>query len=306
MKTTLKKILFISLLFSAAVPSAMQANSFLTKHPIAVGVGIAVGTAFVWKVLKEKKEARRRAANYDLWLAAKSNNIAKATQALANGAEVDQQDNDGKTALMEAAWRGNSKIVKLLLATNKVDVNQQDNNGETALMGASGSCYFPEVVIILLESGVVRLSEVVKLLLATNKVDINQQDNNGKTALMEAVNCGYSKIVKLLLATKKVDINQQDYNGKTTLMKAAAGWEKYPINVGIRQKFTNIIEQLLAAEADPLVKAQNGRTALDLNNETINEYMRKQTSGILKKEVASQLSLELPSAIAKLTSEFTY
>ena len=88
MKKTLTKILFISLLFSAAVPSKVQANfdwaawgsgtiksalrsgareaiSFLTENKIAV-LGVAVGTALAWKMFNEyrrrklEEEARQK------------------------------------------------------------------------------------------------------------------------------------------------------------------------------------------------------------------------------------------------------
>ena len=77
-------------------------------------------------------------------------------------------------------------------------------------------------------------------------------------------------------------------------------------NLEKKQEFTNIIEQLLAAGADPLVKAEDGTTVLEQgNNETIREYMRKQTSGTLKKAVAALPgSLELPNELADLTSNF--
>jgi len=138
MKTMLKKILLISLLFSVTVPSStVQANSL---DKIVVGVGVAVGTAFVWKM-------RKIILNYNLWSAIGSNNIEGVKRALANGADVNKGElfswGEGVfTPLMFAASGGcykggNSKIVELLLATNKVEINQHDGDGWTALMDAA-------------------------------------------------------------------------------------------------------------------------------------------------------------------------
>jgi ankyrin repeat protein len=51
---------------------------------------------------------------------------------LANGAKVNARNNDGRTALHEAADAGNKDVLELLLA-NKADVNAKANNGDTPL-----------------------------------------------------------------------------------------------------------------------------------------------------------------------------
>ena len=309
MKTTLKKILLITLLFSAAVPSTMQANldlaalrsgaieivSFLRENPIVVGVGVVGIAVFVWKMLKEYRKSR---LNDDLWSAIESNNIVKMRKTLTNGAEVEKvreassvgdyikQAKMNYTVLMRAARDGYSGAVSLLLEKG-VDINHKNNLGYTALTVAAIGSH----------------SEVVKLLLAAG-VDINNQDCFGCTALMLAAKYGHSEVVKLLLA-RGAEVDRQNMFGWTALM--LTGWYGMFQHGLKKQKFTNIIEQLLVARADPLVKAKDGTTVLERTyNETINEYMRKKTSKVLKKVVASQLSLELPDDIASLTLKFTY
>ncbi len=308
MKTMLKKILLISLLFSAAVPSTMQANldlaalrsgaieivSFLRENSIVVGVGVVGIAVFVWKMLKEK------AMTDGFFLAVENNNIEEVKQALANGTNVDVQNKYGDTALIRAAYMGYSEIARLLL-DNNADVNwlsKQNNNSSrfTALMHAAWHGH----------------SKVVELLLATKEADVNLQDNSSRTALMMAASHGRLEIVKLLLATKKADVDQQDMFGYTALMRAVS-WVRYTIGPEKRQKVTNIIEQLLAAGADPLVKAKDGTIVVKLAHDnpeiqkTINEYMRKQTLGPLKEAVAALPgSLELPDELATFISECTY
>ena len=102
-----------------------------------------------------------------------------------------------------------------------------------------------------------------------------------------------------MLLAKNADVNKQDIHENTALARAAK-YRRIIVNLEKKQKFTNMIGQLLASDADQQVKCKTtGRLELDLK-----EYlqdMRKQTSGILKKEVP-----KLPNELAILISEFTY
>ncbi len=136
---------------------------------------------------------------------------------------------------------------------------------------------------------------IVRLLL----IDIDGADVDlVNKVLIEAASKDYLEIVKLLLANKS-DVDYQNSFGKTALMIVAER-EKHSTDQEKKQKLKNIIGQLLAADANPLVKAKNGTTALELS-ETIREHMREKTSGTLM-EVVSRLSLDL----ANLIPEFIY
>ena len=133
--------------------------------------------------------------------------------------------------------------------------------------------------------------------------DVDEQDKYGYTALMKAAWSGQPEIVELLL-TKKADVDEQTEYGCTALAMAACGEKTVKID---KQKYRKIIDLLLATGADPLVKSGNGNTILEqVDSEIIRKYMREKTSGILMKEVSSQLLLELPNELAKLISKFTY
>ena len=53
------------------------------------------------------------------------------------GANINAQDDDDWTALMDASRKGHLEIVKLLIANKIANINAQDNYGRTALMFAS-------------------------------------------------------------------------------------------------------------------------------------------------------------------------
>lgn len=117
---------------------------------------------------------------------------------LNKGAEVDNQNNEGKTALIllcedEADNENNYiEIVKLLLGKD-AKVNAKDDNGRTALMYACKNKY-KEVVELLLENG----------------AEVNAKDNKGKTAFIYA--CIYQDVSVLELFTSKyiTDVDESE------------------------------------------------------------------------------------------------
>jgi ankyrin repeat protein len=64
---------------------------------------------------------------------------------------LDQEDEEGETALLEAAEEGQLEAVELLLKLG-ADINHQDQEGETALMEAAEEGKI-EVVTLLLRKG---------------------------------------------------------------------------------------------------------------------------------------------------------
>lgn len=116
---------------------------------------------------------------------------------------TEEKDKYGFTALVWAAGKGNTEIVKLLLSKG-ADVNAKDKAvyGGTALMAAANRGH----------------TEIVKLLLSKG-ADVNAKDEAGGTALMAAAGNGNTEIVNLLLS-KGADVNAKDKNGYTALMAA--------------------------------------------------------------------------------------
>ena len=98
-------------------------------------------------------------------------------------AEVDHQDQDGRTALQVAAGLGHPPVVKALIAAG-ADVNKPTKEGMTALMLAA-SVGNTEMVEILLDAG----------------ANPELQDGVGTTALLAAAYNGFPEVVEVLLQT---------------------------------------------------------------------------------------------------------
>ena len=121
----------------------------------------------------------------------------KVAELIEQGADVNEKNEAGYSALQKAFENGYNDVVKLLLDANAVQ------GGITELMWAAGY----------------GKTAVVKQLLDA-KVNVNETDDIGYTALMLAIDTGHTEVVKLLLAAK-ADVNAKDKNGWTPLMSAA-------------------------------------------------------------------------------------
>ncbi len=119
--------------------------------------------------------------------AVKAGDVARASQLLAAGADVNARDAYGATALMNAAHGGNLEMVEALLAAG-AEVDAKDELGWTALMKA---CYnadlnrgFPEIVARLIAAG----------------ADPNVKITYGIRPLMLAAGYGEAGVCQALLA----------------------------------------------------------------------------------------------------------
>nr|WBF70211.1 putative ankyrin repeat protein [Megavirus caiporensis] len=195
------------------------------------------------------------------------------------GANVDIQNNKGKTALMllvSNCSENNINIVKLLL-DNGADVNLKTSEKWTALMLASkNSGNNIDTIKLLLESGAdVNLYndkkwtalmlaskysgnniDIVKLLL-DNGANINLCNDHGWTTLMLASKfCNTTSSINtvILLLEYGADINLCNDKGSTSLI-TISGNSKNDDNF-------NVVKILLNNGADPNIKNNDGHTAL--------------------------------------------
>ncbi|KAJ9453436.1 hypothetical protein DIPPA_64681, partial [Diplonema papillatum] len=117
-------------------------------------------------------------------------------QLLSDGADVNAQDKDGRTALTHAILMGNEGVVDILLS-GRPDVNAADDTGRTPRMYASKIGY----------------ENVVKQLLSAG-ANQNAQDKDGRTALTHAILMGNEGVVDILLSGRP-DVNAADDTGRT-------------------------------------------------------------------------------------------
>jgi ankyrin repeat protein len=96
-------------------------------------------------------------------------------------ANIPESDIKGHTALMCAALKGDTEVVKKLLLRG-ADVNSKDDEGRNALMFAVINMHY-DTVNMLLKHG----------------ANVNARANDGGTALMLAASCGDPRIVRALL-----------------------------------------------------------------------------------------------------------
>ncbi len=122
---------------------------------------------------------------------------------VAFGADINQTEKDGYTALLAASKYGYFAVVKYLVEQG-ADINAADGKGNTALLIASERGHY-KTVVCLVEHG----------------ADISQPNNKGIIPLVVAVMRGHLKIVKYFVEKQKADINKPNKEGHTLVFYAA-------------------------------------------------------------------------------------
>jgi ankyrin repeat protein len=114
---------------------------------------------------------------------------------IANGANIEDRNNDGRTALILAAEKGYSDTVAMLIA-NGANINARDKLGRTALIWATVGGRSFDIVAMLILSG----------------TDVNAQDKDGDTPLANASYTDNTEIIKIPLE-KGANVNHINCNG---------------------------------------------------------------------------------------------
>jgi len=167
--------------------------------------------------------------------AALSGDIATLRRVI-HAAEVDLNVTDGfgHTALINAAWKDRTDVVKLLLEKG-VSLNCRNRDGQTA-MDKAAYWGFTEVLQLLVDAG--------------SKIDI--RNNNGETPLHRAAMWGHVDAVKLLLQAK----------ANANVFKNQRRWT--PLHFASKHGKSAVVRALLEGKCDPSMKDSNDRTSLEL------------------------------------------
>ena len=145
-------------------------------------------------------------------------------------ADVNIQDNKGRTVLHESAIMGDWEIFNFILSKT-LDIDIKSNNQVTALFEASANGQ-PKIVKLLRSEG----------------ADIRVKSLSGLTTLHMASRRGYIEIVRFLLS-EGADINDNDNIFKRT-----------PLHEAVRNGHLDIVELLINEGADTLILDKFGQT----------------------------------------------
>ena len=136
--------------------------------------------------------------------AARAGDRALLAQLLRDGANIDEQDETGETALIAAALAGNGKVIDQLLVAG-ADASIRDNNGLSVLHAAAAGGDAEGVHLLLGEA------------YHSQRVDIDDKENErGITPLIAAVEASEGDIVAYLVSLG-ADKEIVDKDGSTAL-----------------------------------------------------------------------------------------
>ena len=167
----------------------------------------------------------------ELLQAAQDGNIERVDEILGVIATANINDDNGTTALMIAAKKGDIAMVKILLNKGKADYLQKDFSGNSALQFAYQSNNI-ELIAILAEYSdnysfvdnngntllhlAVLNRDIITVKKLLSKININSTNNSGKTAFYLAYEARDFEMMQLL-SSSGADINLKDGNGKRVL-----------------------------------------------------------------------------------------
>lgn len=178
----------------------------------------------------------------ELFAAVNARDSVKVSGLVKQGANLNSQDNDGRTPTMVATYNNDIATAKVLIEAG-ADVNIRDkmSNNPFLYAGAEGYLEILKLTVehgadpsllnrfggtALIPAGEHGHVEVIQYLLQNTKIDINHVNNPGWTALLEAIvlNTGGPRQQQSvqILVDHGADVNIADKNGVTPLQHARA------------------------------------------------------------------------------------
>jgi uncharacterized protein len=220
-----------------------------------------------------------------LMIAAGTGSLDAVRQLKLHGADVNASEpRGGQTALMWAAAEGHSDVVAGLVGMG-ASVNAASRTGFTPLVFAAIKNDVASIKTLLeaganpnvsLLSGAKPLTVAMQyrhtaaaLALLEGGADINVRDRGGNATLHLAAQLGDMKLVRALLA-KRADPNARTprstapvgARGGGGLGRGGLAGEQTPLMMAARGDHEDVMRALVAAGADPTLKAQDGASVL--------------------------------------------
>jgi ankyrin repeat protein len=189
-----------------------------------------------------------------LIVASRNGNLPVVRALLDAGADVNQVEGGGATAIYWAAFQGDTEIIKLLLEKG-ADPDIAKKDGYTPLLIAKGRGQ-NQAMILLLNRG----------------ADVNKADNKGRTLLNWASSTGNSKWVNFFLK-KGADVNQKDNKGNTAISLAANEDIRNLLKEYDKRNKTILMRKMYNTTQDK-GGLELGDTGLDVNSEIdLHQYL---------------------------------
>ncbi|WLV25279.1 ankyrin repeat domain-containing protein [Aciduricibacillus chroicocephali] len=196
---------------------------------------------------RRSKEMKNKASNYldgSLLKAVKDGNPELVRSILESADyQVDEKNGKGETPLLIAVHNNSVKISKMLI-DHGADINEQDDILDSPYLYA----------------GALGRTEILKYMLEKATPDETKFNRYGGNAIIPAAEKGHLENVKLLLEKSKSDVNHQNDFGYTALIEAVALTDGSTV-------YQDIVQVLLDGGANPNLKDNNGKTALDYAQE---------------------------------------
>ena len=166
--------------------------------------------------------------------------LAAVRRAHLRGASVDARDDQGRTALVAAAYGNHLRVARFLIAAG-ADVNAKDETVQSAyLISTAEVGDDPRLLDLTIANG----------------ARINDKDSFNGTALIRAADRGYPRVVRRLLR-EEIDIDHVNRLGWTALHEAII------LGDG-SQRYVEVVELLVAAGADVSLRSRDdGRSPLE-------------------------------------------
>ena len=174
---------------------------------------------------------------------AEYNEKEEIVQLLQNGANVNEQDKYGYTALWNACANNHTEIAEILLKNKKINTNLQDDGGSSPFYFACYDSY--ECVLIMLKDA---------------RVNVNLANNQGISPLMVTCYHEHTKTVQLLISFgRNIDILKKSTKDAGDIKSGSTA-----LDVAKRRNKTDIVQLLEQYQNNPKETQKTLRNELNL------------------------------------------
>jgi ankyrin repeat protein len=194
--------------------------------------------AFVAAAVVAQDGMAEERTGMDLLDAVRAGDVESVRSRLADGADLEIRDGEGRTPLLLATRQDAVEIARLLIEAG-ADVNAKDAIKDTPFLYAGGE----------------GRDAILRMILATGEANLRDTNRYGGVALIPASHHGHPSTVRILLDTD-IDIDHVNNLGWTALIEAVILGDGGPVH-------QEIVGLLVDAGADPNIADRDGVRPLE-------------------------------------------